>query len=50
LNSARLGTNDYEFLKGINKGDQEVFFEVKSKIDGKIYAAKRLEYHIGTEE
>jgi predicted Ser/Thr protein kinase len=44
LNSARLGTDDYDFesVKIINKGGQGVVFEVKSKIDGKIYAAKRL--------
>jgi hypothetical protein len=42
LNSARLGTDDYEFIKVINKGGQAVIYEVKSKIDGKTYAAKRL--------
>ena len=42
LNSARLGTKDYEFPKLINQGGEADVFEVKSKIDGKIYAVKRL--------
>jgi hypothetical protein len=44
LNSARLGTEDYDFesLKIIKEGGQAIVFEIKSKIDGKIYAAKRL--------
>ena len=44
LNSARLGTDDYDFdsKKVIKEGGQAVVFEIKSKIDGKIYAAKRL--------
>ena len=47
LNTARLWTDDYdrESVKLINEqGAQAVVFEVKSKIDGKIYIAKRLEY------
>ena len=50
LNTARLWTDDYdrESVKLINEqGAQAVVFEVKSKIDGKIYIAKRLEYKIG---
>ena len=50
LNTARLWTDDYdrESIKLINEqGAQAVVFEVKSKIDGKIYIAKRLEYKIG---
>ncbi len=44
LNSARLGTDDYDFdsKKVIKEGGQAVVFEIKSKIDGKIYAGKRL--------
>ncbi len=49
MNSARLGTKDYEFPQFINQGGETAAFEVKSKIDGKIYAVKRLQYHIGTE-
>jgi serine/threonine protein kinase len=49
LNSARLGTIDYDYdsVKIIKEGGQAIVFEVKSKIDGKIYAAKRLQYQIG---
>jgi len=45
-----LGTDDYDLdsEKVIKQGGQAVVFEVKSKIDGKIYAAKRLQYHIGS--
>jgi serine/threonine protein kinase len=51
LNSARLGTNDYEFVKIIETENYRAdVFEVKSKIDGKIYAAKRLHYHIGSKD
>jgi hypothetical protein len=48
LDSARLGTTDYDYnsIKVIKEGGQAVVFEIKSKIDGKIYAAKRLQYHI----
>ncbi len=44
LNSARLGTDDYDFdtLKIIKEGGQAFVFEIKSRIDGKTYAAKRL--------
>ena len=47
MNSARLGTSDYDFdsVKIIKEG---VVFEITSKIDGKTYAAKRLEYRIGS--
>jgi serine/threonine protein kinase len=50
LNSARLGTDDYEFdsVEIIKEGGQAVVFSVKSKIDGKIYAAKRLDYNINS--
>ena len=49
INSARLGTSDYDFdsIKIIKEGGQAAVFEVKSKIDGKTYAAKRLQYRIG---
>ena len=49
IDSARLGTSDYDFdsVKIIKEGEQAVVFEVKSKIDGKTYAAKRLQYRIG---
>ncbi len=52
LNSARLGTEDYEFdpKKDIKQGEKPILFEVKSKIDDKIYAAKRLQYQIGSRE
>jgi hypothetical protein len=48
LNSARLGTIDYDYdsVKIIKEGSQAIVFEVKSKLDGKIYAAKRLQYQI----
>ena len=44
LDSARLGTTDYDYesIKVIKEGGQAIVFEVRSKIDGKIYAAKRL--------
>ena len=50
LNSARLGTFDYNFnsVKIIKEGGQAIVFEVRSKIDGKIYAGKRLQYQIGS--
>jgi serine/threonine protein kinase len=50
LNSARLGIYDYDYdsLKIIKEGGQGVVFEITSKIDGKSYAAKRLEYRIGS--
>ncbi len=48
INSARLGTYDYDYstAKLILEGGQAAVFEVKSNIDGKTYAAKRLEYYI----
>jgi fused len=59
LNSARLMSDDYETIKVIGEGAEEEekiigeggqgkVFEVKSKIDGKTYAAKRLQYRIGS--
>ncbi len=48
INSARLGTDDYDYstAKLILEGGQAAVFEVKSKIDGKTYAVKRLEFKI----
>jgi serine/threonine protein kinase len=50
INSARLGTEDYDYetVKIIKEGGQAMVFEVKSKIDGIMYAAKRLQYQIGS--
>jgi hypothetical protein len=50
INSARLGTEDYDFdsIKRIGEGGQAVILEVKSKIDGKIYICKSLRYLIGS--
>ena len=50
MNSARLGTShyDYDSVKTIKEGGQAVVLEITSKIDGKTYAAKRLEYRIGS--
>jgi serine/threonine protein kinase len=50
LNSARLGTDDYDYdsVEIIKQGGQALVFSVKSKIDGKIYAAKRLQYNIAS--
>jgi hypothetical protein len=44
LESLRLGTKDYDFksVKIIKKGGQGTVFEIKSNVDGKIYAGKRL--------
>ncbi len=44
LNSLRPGKDDYDFdtIKLIKRGGQGAVFEIKSKIDGKIYAGKRL--------
>jgi hypothetical protein len=44
LESARLGNNDYDYnsVKIIKEGGQAVVFEIRSNIDGKTYAAKRL--------
>jgi hypothetical protein len=33
----------------IKEGGQAVVFEVKSKIDGKTYVGKRLQYQIGSQ-
>jgi septal ring factor EnvC (AmiA/AmiB activator) len=51
INSARLATDDYDYnsIKKIKDGGQAVIFEVKSKIDGKTYIGKRLQYQIGSE-
>ncbi len=50
LDSARLGTHDYDYdsVDIIKEGGQAIVFKVKSKIDGKTYAAKRLQYQIGS--
>ena len=51
LDSARLGTDDYDYesVKIISTGGQAVVFEIKSKIDENIYAAKRfISYQIGS--
>ena len=50
LNSLRLGTKDYDYetLKLIGKGGNGFVFEIKSKIDGKTYAGKRLQFQIGS--
>ena len=44
LESLRLGTTDYDFetVNILKTGGQGVVFEIKSNIDGKIYAGKRL--------
>jgi hypothetical protein len=44
LESLRLGTTDYDFksVKIIKTGGQGVVFEIMSKVNGKIYAGKRL--------
>jgi hypothetical protein len=45
----RDGTNEYDFenAKIIKEGGQALVIELISKIDGKIYAAKKLKYQIG---
>jgi serine/threonine protein kinase len=50
LDSARLRTSDYDYDpdKIIKKGGQATVLEVTSKIDGKTYAAKKLQYRIGS--
>jgi serine/threonine protein kinase len=52
LNLARPGAHHYDFepesIKVIKEGGQAIVYEIKSKIDGKSYAAKRLEYQIGS--
>lgn len=49
LKTLRIGTDDYDFENAtiIKEGGQALVFELKSKIDGKTYAAKRLKYQIG---
>jgi hypothetical protein len=48
LNSARLGTDDYDFdsAKIIKEGGKALIFSIKSKIDGKTYVAKRLPFQM----
>ncbi len=50
MESARLGTQEYDFdsVDIIKIGGQSTVFKVKSKIDGKTYAAKGLQYQIGS--
>jgi hypothetical protein len=50
INLARPGTEDYDYnsIQMIKEGGQAVVFEVKSKIDGKTYVGKRLQYQIGS--
>jgi hypothetical protein len=50
INSVRLGTDDYDFdtVEIIKEGGQAIVFEIKSKINGRIYAAKRLQYQVGS--
>lgn len=50
LDSSRLGTIDYDFnsINIIKEGGQAIVFEVKSKVDGKTYAGKRLQYVVGS--
>lgn len=50
LNSARPGTIDYDFdsVSIIKEGGQGIVFEIKSNVDGEIYAAKRLQYQTGS--
>ena len=49
IESLRLGSDDYdlESTKKIKDGGQATILEIKSKKDGKSYAAKRLKYQIG---
>ena len=49
INSARPLIEDYESIKVIKENNKQIVFEVKSKIDGKTYAAKRLQYQIGSD-
>ena len=50
LNSIRLGTTDYDFLnaKMINEGGFGLILEIKSKVDGKTYVAKKLNFQVGS--
>ncbi len=45
----RNGTDEYDFdnAKIIKEGGQAIVIEIKSKVDGKTYAAKKLKYQIG---
>jgi hypothetical protein len=45
----RNGTEEYDFenAKLIKEGGQATVIELKSKIDDKIYAAKKLKFQIG---
>ena len=49
IKSLRDGSEDYDLenAKIIKEGGQALVFEIKCKIDGKTYAAKRLKYQIG---
>ena len=44
LNSARVGTSDYDFntLVSIGRGSQGKVSSIKCKIDGEVYAVKQL--------
>ncbi len=44
LNSARLGTEEYDFdsIQKVKEEAKTILFEIKSKIDGKYYIAKKL--------
>jgi hypothetical protein len=46
INKVRLGTTDYDFksLKMIKEGGQALVAFIKSNIDDKTYAAKKLSY------
>jgi hypothetical protein len=49
LSALRDGTRDYDFENAtiLKEGGQALVIELKSKIDGKTYAAKKLKYQIG---
>jgi serine/threonine protein kinase len=49
IDSARLGTGDYDFYSIELIKEEATVFEIKSKIDGKTYEAKRLQYQIGNQ-
>ena len=44
----RNGSEEYDFenAKVIKEGGQAIVIEIKSKIDGKTYAGKKLKYQI----
>ena len=48
INKVRLGTTDYDFksLQMIKQGGQALVVSIKSNIDDKTYAAKKLSYQI----